>query len=58
MNTKSSTEPELVGTDYTPILILWTNIFLNAQGYKSEQNVLYQENKSTILLQENINLFY
>ena len=27
--------------------------FLEAQGYKAEQNILYQDNKITILLQEN-----
>ena len=33
--------------------ILWTKQFLEKQGYKIEQNILYQDNKSTILLLEN-----
>jgi len=31
-------------------LIFWTKLFLEAQGYKIKHNVLYQDNKSTILL--------
>ena len=34
-------------------MILWTKLFLEAQGIAVERNVLYQDNKSTILLQEN-----
>ena len=41
LHTKISTEAELVGADYASSLILWTNILLESQGYKSKQNVLY-----------------
>ena len=53
MNTRSSTEAELVAADDAAGLILWTKLFLKAQGYEIENNILYQDNKSTILLQEN-----
>ena len=44
LNTKSILEAELVGSDYAPILILWTNLFMESQGYKVERNTLYQDN--------------
>ena len=56
MNTKSSTEAKLVGADDASSLILWTKLFLETEGYKFEQDILYQDNKSTILLQENIKI--
>jgi hypothetical protein len=53
LNTRSSTEAELVGPDDLSTLILWTRLFMEAQGYEIEKNILYQDNKSTILLEEN-----
>ena len=53
LNTKSSTDAELVGADDAAVMILWTMLFLEAQGYKVERNVLYQDNKSAILLEIN-----
>jgi hypothetical protein len=53
LNTRSSTEAELVGPDDLSTLILWTKLFMESQGYKIEKNVLYQDNKSTILLENN-----
>ena len=54
LNTKSSTEAELVGVDDMSIMILWTKLlFLEEQGYNIERNILYQDNKSAILLEEN-----
>jgi hypothetical protein len=53
LNTRSSTEAELVGVDDASVMILWTRLFLEAQGYEIEKNVLYQDNKSTILLENN-----
>ena len=52
LNTKSSCEGELVGTDDASNMILWTKHFMEAQGYDVE-NILYQDNKSTIKLLEN-----
>ena len=53
LNTRSSTEAELVGADDASTPILWTKLFLEAQGYKVKQNILYQDNKSTMLLLNN-----
>jgi hypothetical protein len=53
LNTRSSTESELVGADDLSVMILWTKLFMEEQGYKIVQNILCQDNKSTILLEEN-----
>ena len=53
LNTKSSTEAELVGVDDISKMILWTKLFLEEQGYGIEKNILYQDNKSAILLETN-----
>ena len=53
LNTRSSTESELVGADDMSIMILWTRLFMEAQGYEINKNILYQDNKSTILLENN-----
>ena len=53
LNVKSSTESELVGTsEYIPYN-LWLMLFMSAQGYKIKDNVLYQDNQSTILMLKN-----
>jgi hypothetical protein len=53
LNTRSSTEAELVGADDASIMILWTKLFMEEQGYEIKKNILYQDNKSTILLENN-----
>jgi hypothetical protein len=53
LNTKSSTEAKLVGTDDVMPQMLWTLYFLEAQGYHIDNNILYQDNKSSILLETN-----
>ena len=53
LNTRSSTEAKLVAADDASTLILWTQLFLEAQGYDIEKNILYQDNKATILLETN-----
>ncbi len=53
LNTRSSTEAELVGADDASVMILWTKLFMEAQGYEIQKNILYQDNKSTILLENN-----
>ena len=53
MNTRSSTTAEIVAADDVIGLVLWTKLFLEAQGYEINQNILFQDNKSTILLEEN-----
>jgi hypothetical protein len=52
INTRSSTEAELVGVDDIATPMLWTARFMEAQGYPLT-TVLHQDNKSTILLAEN-----
>jgi hypothetical protein len=53
LNTRSSTEAELVAVDDAINIVLWTRLFLEAQGYKVKTNYLYQDNKSAILLEKN-----
>jgi hypothetical protein len=53
LNTRSSTESELVGVDDMMPSILWARYFLKAQGYKVNDNVIFQDNKSTMLLERN-----
>ena len=53
LNTRSSTESELVGVDDMMPLILWTRYFLKAQGYNVSDNIVFQDNKSTMLLERN-----
>ena len=52
-NTRSSTEAELVAVDDCMSQILWTRYFLNAQGYNINDCIVYQDNKSAILLEQN-----
>ena len=53
LNTKSSTETELVGTsEYVPFN-LWALNFLVHQGYLIDKNVLFQDNQSAMLMEVN-----
>jgi hypothetical protein len=53
LNTRSSMESEIVGAnDFMPA-ICWTQYFMEAQGYQVQDNILFQDNKSTILLEKN-----
>jgi hypothetical protein len=49
LNTKSSTESELVGMDDMMPIILWTCYFLLSQGYEVIENLSLQDNKSSNL---------
>jgi hypothetical protein len=53
LNTKSSTEPEVVGVDDVMAQVLWTRYFLEAQGHKVEKNTVCQDNQSAALLERN-----
>ena len=53
LNTKSSTEAELVGADDVVSHLMWTKHFLEAQGYECKQTILYQDNTSAMLLEKN-----
>jgi hypothetical protein len=53
LNTRRSTESEIVGAnDFMPA-ICWTRYFMEAQGYQVQDNILFQDNKSAILLEKN-----
>ncbi len=51
LNTKSLTESKLVGVDDMMPIMLWTCYFLLSQGYGIVENLLLQDNKSSILLE-------
>ena len=52
-NLKRFTEAELVGTsEYMPYNV-WTKNFLETQGYKIHDNILFQDNQSVIKLEAN-----
>jgi len=53
LNVKSSTEAELVGVDDYMAQVLWTKYFLDAQGFETKDTIVYQDNKSAILLEKN-----
>ena len=53
LNTKSSTEAELVAVNDVLPQILWTRNFMMAQGFNAHDNVLFQDNKSAMLLENN-----
>ena len=53
LNTRSLTESELVGVNNLIPQILWVQLFMKAQGFKVVDNILYQDNKSAILLERN-----
>lgn len=52
INTKSSTEAELVGIDEPLPLILWSRTFAKAQGIEIKDNILYQDNMSAIRMEK------
>ena len=52
LNTRSSTEAELVAADDVTTAAIWTRNFLEHQGYSCETTV-YQDNTSAILLEKN-----
>ena len=44
-------DAELIGADYVMPQMLWTRYFLEAQGYGIDENILYQDNMSAMLLE-------
>ena len=52
LNTKSSTEAELVGVSDGSNNVLWLRNFLIEQGYRMEAAKVYQDNQSTLALLE------
>ena len=53
LNTRSSTESELVGAHDVMPIAMWTKYFIEAQGYQIKQSIMYQDNKSCILMENN-----
>ena len=53
LNTRSSTEEELVAVDDCMAQVLWTKYFLAAQGYETSAHVILQDNESAIRLETN-----
>ncbi|CAJ1968085.1 unnamed protein product [Cylindrotheca closterium] len=53
LNCDSSTHTELIGVHDETSNILWTRLFMEEQGYPIHKNILYQDNKSSILLETN-----
>ena len=53
LNTRSSTEAELVGVDDAMSQILWTRYFMASQGYEVKESKVYQDNMSSMLLEKN-----
>ena len=53
LNTKSSTESEIVGVSDYLRNVIWGKMFLEAQGYKTEENTLYQDNQAAMKILKN-----
>ena len=53
VNTRSSTEAELVGVNDAIGMALWMKMFLECQGYEVNDNLIYQDNQSAMLLEKN-----
>ena len=53
LNTRSSTEAEVVATYDALPMILWTRYFLKEQGYEISESILFQDNMSAELLEKN-----
>ena len=53
LNVTSSTKAELVSIADVLGMMMWCKYFMEAQRYTIKHNILYQENKSTILLAKN-----
>ena len=53
VNSRSSTEAELIGIDDVISKILWSKRFIEAQGFPLKVNVVYRDNTSSMKLEEN-----
>jgi hypothetical protein len=53
INTRSSTEAELVSIDDIISKVLWTKRFLQEQGYVVNQNIMMRDNISSMKLENN-----
>jgi hypothetical protein len=53
LNTKSSTEAELVGASDYLTYPIWGKKFLEGQGHELKENIFYQDNQSTMRIEKN-----
>ena len=53
VNTRSSTEAELVGVNDAIGMAIWMKKFMENQGYEVNDNLIYQDNQSAMLLEKN-----
>lgn len=53
LNAKSSTEAEVIGMSNFISNMIWTRIFLEAQGFELEENTLFQDNQSAMKMLKN-----
>ena len=47
------TDAELIGTSYYVPFSIWMDTFLEAKGYDIKNNIILQDNKSTIRMSKN-----
>eukprot|EP00934_Nitzschia_sp_Nitz4_P002612 Nitzschia sp. Nitz4//scaffold489_size5144//31//2646//NITZ4_009230-RA/size5144-processed-gene-0.1-mRNA-1//1//CDS//3329552897//2602//frame0 len=50
---RSSTESEVIGVHDVLPQIVWTSEFIKSQGYRVDKTVLYQDNMSAMLMEQN-----
>ena len=53
INSRISTEAEMIGEDNMIPAFLWLSYFIEAQGFEVKEAVMYQDNLSTMLLRNN-----
>ena len=53
VNSRSSTEAELIGIDDVIAKVLWSKRFIEAQGFPLESTIVYRDNTSSMKLEEN-----
>ena len=53
MNTKSSTEAEVVGSSDYLLNTIWARMVLAEQGYELTENIFYQDSQNAIRLEKN-----
>jgi hypothetical protein len=46
-------ESELVGVSNMMPQIIWTKYFMNTQGYDINENIVHQDNQSSMLMENN-----
>eukprot|EP00957_Ditylum_brightwellii_P158031 12029684-Ditylum_brightwellii.AAC.1 len=52
LNAQISMEAEIVGVNDLIPQVLWTRYFMEAQGYKVSDNIVYQNNESAMQLEK------